>query len=380
MTGIVELEDDRARCWLLHATGLGGPREPLAGLLDRRRLIQLDPLDPVGCNADLVAMARTPAREGELFEHLWGGRRALGFEHYAKERCLLPHDAFPVLRGMVAAKPGWRQTRQMLRLSEAQLDAVEAEVRERGPVAVADLGDHGRVDPLTWSTWKGTARAATMAAEVLVLRCRLVVCGRSGRGKVVDVPERALPAGHGAVAEDALRHALEDRVAAMGLMPTSTGPWWGGLHAERDVLVARGLAEGWLELVGLSGSRRRWLAPAGFRERIPERADGDGTLRILGPLDPLLWDRWLVQRLFDFEYVWEVYKPASQRRWGWYVTPLLLGGKLVGRFEGRRSPDGIDVLGLWPGEGFDRGAFETALADHGTRLRAWPAPGRNGRT
>jgi len=364
---VIELDHDDARRWLLHATGLSGPRRPLPGLLESLRCVQLDPLDPVGSNADLVAMARTDAREGDLFAHVWQDGKAHAFEHYAKERCLLPADAFSTYQALVAERPTWRQSNRMRRLSEAQLDAVEAEVRARGPVAVSDLGDHGRVDPLMWSTWKGTGKAATMAAEVLVLRCRLVVCGRAGRGKVVDVPERALPPIEGAV--DVVRRLLSDRVAAMGLMPTSTGPWWGGLKEVRDEAIRRGLDEGWLELVGLVGSRRRWLAPAGFRAQIPATADGDGTMRILGPLDPLLWDRWLVKRLFDFEYVWEVYKPAEKRRWGWYVCPLLLGGKLVGRFEGRRGASGIDVLGLWPEADFDRSAFDTALADHGARLR-----------
>jgi len=368
------LADDEARRWLLHATGLAGPRQPLAGLLERLRCIQLDPLDPVGCNADLVAMARTPAREGELFEELWGGEDAGAFEHYAKERCLLPPEVFPAYQALLQRRPGWRQTRRMARLSEEQLDAVEAEVRERGPVAVAELGDHGRVDPIMWSTWKGTGKAATLAAEVLVLRCRLVVCGRrGGRGKIVDLPERALPAGE--PEPDVVRRLLSDRVAAMGLLPTSGGPWWGGLEEERHAATQRGLAEGWLELVALRGSRRRWLAPAGFRERIPAEAAGDGTLRILGPLDPLLWDRWLVERVFGFEYVWEVYKPAEKRRWGWYVCPLLLGGRLVGRFEGRRaSGGGVELLELWPEAGFDQGAFDAALALHGERLAPRAGP------
>ncbi len=363
---MIELDDPEARRCLLHATGLDGPRRPLEGLLDALRCIQLDPLDPVGNNADLVAMARTPAREGELFDHLWGGDEAKAFEHYAKERCLLPSGAFSAYRSLIADRPHWRQTRAMRRLTEAQLDTVEAEVRERGPVAVSELGDHGRVDPVRWSTWKGTGKAATLAAEVLVLRCRLVVCGRVGRRKVVDVPDRALPAL--GPQGDVVRRLLSDRVAAMGLMPTSMGPWWGGLKEGRDEAIRRGLGEGWIELVGLSGSRRRWLAPEGFRDRIPATADGDGTMRILGPLDPLLWDRWLVKRLFDFEYVWEVYKPAEKRRWGWYVCPLLHGGRLVGRFEGRRASDGVDVLGLWPEDGFDQGVFDVALADHGARL------------
>jgi hypothetical protein len=59
---------------------------------------------------------------------------------------------------------------------------------------------------------------------------------------------------------------------------------------------------------------KRWLAPAGFRSR-PVTAPGT-WMRILGPLDPILWDRGLVNQLFGFQYVWEVYKPEAQRRWG----------------------------------------------------------------
>ncbi|RME27505.1 MAG: hypothetical protein D6798_04380, partial [Deltaproteobacteria bacterium] len=87
-------------------------------------------------------------------------------------------------------------------------------------------------------------------------------------------------------------------------------------------------------------------------------------LRILGPLDPLLWDRRLVSEVFGFEYVWEVYKPASKRRWGWYVVPLLHRGRLVGRMEAHTTAGRVVIDRLWPEDGarIDRQALDAAIA------------------
>jgi uncharacterized protein YcaQ len=355
---MLTLSPDEARRWMLTATGLG-PRQPLDAptLLAQRRCIQLDPLAPIAPNADLVAMARTTLRSGELERGLFPGR---AFEHYAKERCLLPPEAFPAWRRMAERRPDQRVPRRAKRIEASVLDEVLDEVRQSGPVAVRDLADRGQIEPLDWHGWKGTAKATTLAVEVLWLRCQLVVVGRNPR--VVDLPSRALPEHHDAPApEDPEGWMLQQRVEAMGLLPSRDGPWWGQLRDDRKGLCERLVEQGLLTWVSLPGTRRRWLAPAGFTERawVPPSDE----MRVLGPLDPLIWDRDLVQRAFDFEYLWEVYKPADQRRWGWYVCPLLHRGRLVGRFEGKRAADGsIDVLGLWPGDGFERDAFEQALA------------------
>jgi uncharacterized protein YcaQ len=89
-------------------------------------------------------------------------------------------------------------------------------------------------------------------------------------------------------------------------------------------------------------------------------------MRILGPLDPLLWDRGLVKLIFGFEYTWEVYKPADQRRWGWYVCPLLHRGRLVGRLEARVEEDVLRVDKLWREKGvkLNDAALDEALARH----------------
>ncbi|MFP2931657.1 DNA glycosylase AlkZ-like family protein [Pyxidicoccus sp. 3LG] len=360
---------DEARRYLVGQLGLARPQFPpgargVRALLKALRCIQLDPLDVMGTNADLVALARVDGiARGDVYRHLMPGQ---AFEHFAKERCLLPASAFPYYRERAVQAPWWRVEERLKRVPEAVLDAVLQEVEELGPASVKELTDHGAVVPMDWSGWKGTRRATAMALEVLWTRCQVVVCGRAPGGKVYDVPHRALPrhAG-GAVDHPFERWALLERVEAAGLLSRAAGPHWSMLSDVRtsslpDALVKEGL----LEEVALPGSPRRYLASAGFRKRaFPEP---DERMRILGPLDPVLWDRGLVRQAFGFDYVWEVYKPAAQRQWGWYVCPLLYRGALVGRLEARVREDTLQVDNLWREKGvkLDDAALDEALARH----------------
>ncbi len=374
MTATRRLTPDQARAWLVGHLGLAAPVLPagvegVRAALAALRCIQLDPLDRLGTNADLVVMARVDGlRRGDVFRHTYPGH---AFEHFAKERCLLPAEAFPAYRDQAAETPWWRHTDRMKRLPTGVVEAVLAEVSARGPVTAADLSDHGRVEPMEWSGWKGTAKAATMALEVLWTRCRVVVCGRTPAGRLYDVPERALPGHHAGAAPDAFaRWGVRDRVEAAGLLPDAGGPWWSMLRDARLAGVADALLdEGEIERVEVEGSRRTYLAPTGFLDR--RHPPPDDRMRILGPLDPLLWCRPLVRHIFDFAYVWEVYKPASQRRWGWYVVPLLHRGRLVGRFEGHVEAGEVVVDTLWVEDErrFDRAAFAAALERHGEGMR-----------
>jgi uncharacterized protein YcaQ len=340
--------------------GQAGIRSLLAAL----RCIQLDPIDRIGTNADLVALARVDGlRKGDVYRALLPGH---AFEHFAKERCLLPASAFPYYRDQATQTPWWRHTERMRRLPEGVLEAVLAELTERGPATVDELSDHGRVEQLDWSGWKGTPKATKMALDVLWTRCQVVVCGRTPRGKRYDVPLRALPDVASAVAPgDFARWAVLERVEAAGLLSTAGGPHWSMLGAVRTSGLPEQLVEeGELELVSVAGSRRTYLASRGFMDRsFPQ---DDGRMRILAPLDPVLWDRKLVKHAFGFEYIWEIYKPVAKRRWGYYVCPLLHRGELVGRVEAHVEEGRLVLDQLWeePGVTVDRDALNTALRRH----------------
>lgn len=357
-----------------------GGQDGARALLRHLRHIQLDPLDVLGQNAELVAFARLPGlKRGELFGHLLPGG---AFEHFAKEACLLPAEYFPAYRDRAMQAPWWRLGERLSRLDAGLIQAVLDEVRERGPLTAAELSDHGAVRPIDWSGWVGTSKAGTMALEVLRTRCELVVSGRRGRQKVYDLPERAL--GHHASAPpppDVDRWGVLERVAAAGgLLADSSGPWWSALAGVRQSgLPDRLVEEGALRRVRVKGASRTYLMAPGFFDGVGAVPD-DGELRVLAPLDPLLWDRALVKAAFGFDYVWEVYKPAEARRFGWYVCPLLHRGELVGRIEARvHSHDGaarlrVDRLWVEPGRQLDLDALRRALTDHAARCDAVLGP------
>ena len=78
------------------------------------------------------------------------------------------------------------------------------------------------------------------------------------------------------------------------------------------------------------------------------RADTLTEATFLPPLE-FVTARGRAAKWFEFDYVWEVYKPAAKRRWGYYVMPILHGDRLVGRADLRidRAARTLIVPHLW---------------------------------
>ena len=354
----MKLSRDEARRWLVGHQGLRRPlgrgAEGARQALKRLRCIQLDPLSAIGTNADLVAMARVDGLGlGEVYSALLPGH---AFEHFFKERCLLPASAFPYYAARSVQTPWWRLRERHRKLPRGVVEAVYEHVEREGPTTARGLPDFGRVTPIDWHGWKSTSKAGTMALEVLWTRCRLVVSGRRGRDKVYDLPARVLPEVE--ARRGFQRWSVRERCEAAGFMAMGHPQLWSALKKQGSRDVVR---------VQIEGSSRIYLAPRGFRDR--EHPEDDGRMRLLAPLDPLIWDRKLVQHLWGFDYRWEVYTTPSKRRWGWYVCPLLHEGRLVGRLEAHLEDGEVVVDRVWREEGFSDTAFRACIDRHQAAVR-----------
>jgi hypothetical protein len=137
--------------------------------------------------------------------------------------------------------------------------------------------------------------------------------------------------------------------------------------ADGEIIEVR--VEGWKELHNALGSDADALrdlmagrVPAAWA---PLETTTTEEVVFLAPLDQVS-ARGRAKALFGFNYVWEVYKPEHQRKFGYYALPMLWGDRLVGRFDSKldRTTDTFVILGLWLEDetlGKDE-AFAAALA------------------
>jgi len=103
-------------------------------------------------------------------------------------------------------------------------------------------------------------------------------------------------------------------------------------YAQLPATLAALVADGRLEPVRVTGLRGEWFAAPEDLGRLADLAPGARTTA-LSPFDNLLCDRARTAELFGFEHRLEIYVPAAQRRWGYYVLPILHRERLVARAD-----------------------------------------------
>ena len=185
----------------------------------------------------------------------------------------------------------------------------------------------------------------------------MAICHRKGFQKVYDLSKRVVPARHNAFLPDQaafIDWACSTAIDRLGFATAGEiSAFWGSVTPKEAADWCQAQRAGNLTEVDIENANESKPRTAFARPDIPDHARAAPALpnriRILSPFDPALRDRKRTERLFGFEYRIEVFVPASKRKYGYYVFPILEGNQLIGRIDMKRDrdSDALIVTGLW---------------------------------
>jgi uncharacterized protein YcaQ len=321
-----------ARRFMRRAVLLDTPAPDVGAVLAHHGYIQIDPINVCGRMHDLIARNRVEGyQEGDLMRHLHGDGHTLGaeartaFEHHVPNTSILVAfglEAWPHLHAAMRARTrrssAW--SGRLLKAEEEFARRVVAEIASHGPLNSDALHDGRRAPRSFWNT----ATLAKSTMQKMFFHGRLLIARREGVRRFYDLPERVLPASVRTLPEPS-RAETARWLALLKLRQRRL------VTLRRDELPA---IEDLVQPVRVPDCPLLYC----LRTDLPlfeatASEPREKPLHLLAPLDPLIYDRVVTSKLWDFDYIWEVYTPPHKRVRGYYALPVLAGTELVGHID-----------------------------------------------
>ena len=329
-----------------------------------RRLtaVQLDSISTVDRAHRLTLTARVGAYPKDTVPALLRAGRV--FEYWAHEASLLPIELWPHCRAVMDGGGHWGSHDRALEAHADLVEPVLERIRAEGPLASRDFEGQGHGGMWNW-------KPAKMVLDALWDKGVLVIAERRNFQRAYDLAERVIPArwleAPAPSEDETLRTLALLAVAARGALtePAVREHWRlkGGRARLHHHLLAL-VAEGRLREVAVDDGGSPFYV-------LPEvELDGAPAPPVLVcPFDNLVWDRPLLERLFGFRHVIEVYKREHERVYGYYVLPLLAGDRFLGRADLKADrAEGVLRIRRFTPEPKVRGNVDVKLEQAAVRL------------
>jgi uncharacterized protein YcaQ len=345
----------------------------LRRVLGRIGLLQIDSVNVLLRAHYLPLYSRLGPYPRELLDRAAYGKARELFEYWGHEASLIPMALQPALRWRMAKAhtDAWGGMRRIAVEQPKLVEWVRDEVRAGGPLTAAEI-EHDA--PREVNDWGWNWSAAKRALEWLFWCGEVSAAGRNGAfARLYDLPERVIPASVLAMPTpppaQAYRQLVAVAAAALGVAAeVELRDYFRLPVAGARAAIGELVDEGVLRPVRVQG----WRAPAYLHAdaRLPRKIQASA---LVSPFDPLIWERGRTERLFGLAYRIEIYVPAVQRVYGYYVLPFLHGDRFAARVDLKadRKAGVLRVPAAWVEPGEDPAVTAEALAAELRRLAGW---------
>jgi len=319
----------------------------LPGVFEHLGTVQYDPLNPVGRNPDLVLQARIPGYQADDWQKAAYNDRLI-YDSWDKMACLVPVSDWP-LRALIREKFRPYHDREILQNDPEGVAIILKALDEQGPLSSLEFEDKTRVGE---GSWYGNTRMKRLLRSMWACGM-LVTHHRQGGRHYYDRPERVIPSQHFMIEplideEAYYRWILMKRYSAVGILrPAADVSLWSACDgaAKRKLALDHLVEAGLLTPLRIGDTTIPYYIPTSALSLL-DKPPGHPRVIFLGPLDSFLWDRKAIMQIFQFDYIWEVYKPLEQRKWGYYVLPVFYGNRFIARIDSRLEK-GVWTIARW---------------------------------
>jgi uncharacterized protein len=334
-----------------------------ADALNQMDALQLDPLNVIARSQDIMMYGRVlDYRPENLYTVAYEQRK---FFDYGGTLFLYPMSELPYWRLHMQRRAQQERWQKIFAEHPDTFQQVKDALRVNGPMANRDFKGNKKLE----YSYRG-GKDTSVALYTLWLTGEVMITRRDGFTRIYNLTERVAPPefDYSATEQDAEDFFARKSVSFLGLMKEKR---WRTVFSnyiqrkldvkEADKRIAALYEQDVIVPVSIEGSKERWIAlardlaaleelesgriPSGWQ---PLGASTQDEITFVAPLE-IVSARGRAKEVFDFEYIWEVYKPLEKRRWGYYVLPILYGDDLVARLDPKldRKTMTLHIKGFW---------------------------------
>ena len=324
--------------------------------------VQWDPTDAVAPSHIISLWNRLANfKLSDLDRLLWRDKKL--FLYWTPAASIVLTEDYPIYSALMrrhaeavsdSKRPHWARVRKFVNEHKELRKKMLSELKKKGPLQLTQFQDYvrtGRADG-----WTSGSDVSNML-DYLAKTGEVMVVGHDGLKNIWGLAEEFLPSSvdRTKLTDEEFEHEAAQR-ALQALGTASEREIYLYYPRDRYRNLNKTLEDlernGKIHRVDVEGLGRKGEQYVHDKDlRLLESTDSEQSeprIRLIAPFDNLLCDLARTRRLFDFEYIHENYLPASKRKFGTFVHPLLWGDKLIGRVDLRmdREKEKLNVVSV----------------------------------